>query len=162
MNMKAPNIKFYLNINWFLFLLSPPNRIENTRRRQIHKGTGRVISTSSQSSYSNSWKNSPPKNSHYQCNLTKQILPVVLVILFGALIMLPAPRVGVETWIFILKLVLISMIYFWQVTTARTWILPLIKIQGQCQRLCAFRTLPIFSVESAWFSRLQYSHVKFL
>ena len=38
----------------------PPKSIPKTSRRQIQMGMGLVMSTSSQSSYSNSWKYSPP------------------------------------------------------------------------------------------------------
>ena len=42
------------------YLHLPPKSIPKTSRRQIQMGMGLVMSTSSQSSYSNSWKYSPP------------------------------------------------------------------------------------------------------
>merc|ERR1719342_649956 len=56
---------------------APPKSIPKTSKRQIQRGTGFVMSTSSQSSYSNSWKNSPP-----------------VVLILGV----DTPLVGVETF----------------------------------------------------------------
>ena len=84
---------------------SPPKSTEAMRTMQIQSGTGLVMSTSSQSSYSNSWKNSPP----WRCVLvvwftTRLQLPVVRVVRLALTLLaftLPAPRVGVDTWIYL-------------------------------------------------------------
>ena len=81
---------------------SPPKSTEAMRTMQIQSGTGLVISTSSQSSYSNSWKNSPP----WRCVLvvclrTRLQPPVVRVVRLALTLLaftLPAPLVGVDTW----------------------------------------------------------------
>ena len=91
-------IKTYI---YFCHNSSPPNRTENMRTIQIHKGTGRVISTcrmcifkckvlqtSSQSSYSNSWKNSPPELFKHSFKLDIEYFSLLFIYFFVSVLYL--------------------------------------------------------------------------